>query len=223
MPFHLFGMAFLFDSNYNLPIAIFATESNIMLKLPSIILGSKSPRRKELLQLMGLNFEVNVKETDESYPPYLASEDIVIYIAEAKAAAFEVEKEKLIITADTLVVLEDEVLGKPENGLEAAEMLAKLSGKQHQVFTGVTILHNRQKKSFFDSTKVFCRELTKQEIDFYIENYQPFDKAGSYGIQDWFGLNAVTRMEGSYTNVMGLPTEKLYAALKAISNSYSSI
>ena len=185
-----------------------------MLILPAIILGSKSPRRKELLQLMGLNFEVKVKETDESYPTGLSPEEIVTYIAEAKAAAFGVIKDKLIITADTLVVLGNEVLGKPKDVLEAVEMLGKLSGNEHQVFTGVTILHNGETKSFFDSTKVFCRELTKQEIDFYVENYQPFDKAGSYGIQDWFGLNAVTRMEGSYTNVMGLPTEKLYANLK---------
>ena len=190
-----------------------------MLILPAIILGSKSPRRKELLQLMGLNFEVDVKETDESYPTGLVPEEIVIYIAEAKAAVFETGTDKLIITADTLVILGNEVLGKPKDVFQAAEMLGKLSGTEHQVFTGVTILHNGETKSFFDSTKVFCRELTKQEIDFYVENYQPFDKAGSYGIQDWFGLNAVTRMEGSYTNVMGLPTEKLYAALKVISNS----
>ncbi|MBC7418166.1 MAG: septum formation protein Maf [Pedobacter sp.] len=192
-----------------------------MLILPAIILGSKSPRRKELLQLMGLNFEVEFKEIDESYPTGLAPEEIVIYIAEAKAAVFEAGKDKLIITADTLVVLGNEVLGKPKDVLQAAEMLGKLSGNEHQVFTGVTILHNGEKKSFYDSTKVFCRELTKQEIDFYVENYQPFDKAGSYGIQDWFGLNAVTRVEGSYANVMGLPTEKLYAALKAIYKSHS--
>lgn len=187
-----------------------------MLHLPKIILGSKSPRRKELLQLMGLNFEVQVKETDESYPPRLKPEEIVIHIAEAKAAAFGTQTGKLIIAADTLVILKDEILGKPVDEAQAAEMLGKLSGREHQVYTGVTILHNDEVKSFCDVTKVFCRSLSTEEIDFYIKNYQPFDKAGSYGIQDWFGVNAVTRIEGSYTNVMGLPTEKLYAALKDI-------
>ncbi|MET4081654.1 septum formation protein [Pedobacter sp. UYP30] len=199
-----------------------------MLHLPDIILGSKSPRRKELLQLMGLDFEVMVKETDESYPARLRPEQIVMHIAEAKAAAFKNEKEKLVITADTLVVLTDEsvesvesveILGKPKDRLQAVEMLGKLSGSTHKVFTGVTILHNGEMKSFYDMTKVSCRKLSDKEINFYIENYKPFDKAGSYGIQDWFGVNAVTQIEGSYTNVMGLPTEKLYAALKAISKS----
>ncbi len=188
-----------------------------MLKIPEIILASKSPRRQELLQLMGLVFSVEVKDTDESYPENLTPAEIVMHIAEAKAAAFGNRPEIIVITADTLVVLNGEILGKPKDEAHATEMLGKLSGAKHEVFTGVSILKDDKIRSFFDITKVYCRALTDTEIAFYIQNYHPFDKAGSYGIQDWFGANAVTKIEGSYTNVMGLPTEKLYAALKVIS------
>lgn len=183
-----------------------------MLKHLPIILASKSPRRQELLTLMGLNFKVELKEVDESYPEDLEPAEIAVYIAEQKAKAF-VAEEAIVITADTIVAINGEILGKPKDVAQAREMLRKLSGQKHEVFTGVTIAKNNKIESFFDQTTVYCRVVTDEEIDFYIQNYQPFDKAGSYGVQDWWGNTVVQRIEGSYTNVMGLPTEKLYQAL----------
>jgi septum formation protein len=188
-----------------------------MLKQSSpIILASKSPRRQELLQLMGLDFSIELKEVDESYPTDLSAESIAIHIAEKKAKAFEASPEQIIITADTIVAVDNEILGKPENEAEAFGMLKKLSGKMHTVYTGVCIKHKGKIHSFYDETEVFCRNLNDEEIAHYIKYYQPFDKAGSYGIQDWFGITAVEKINGSYTNVMGLPTEKLYKKLMEI-------
>jgi septum formation protein len=182
-------------------------------KLP-IILASKSPRRQELLKLMDLDFKVVLKEVDESYPENLLPAEIAVYIAEKKAAAFADErKDSIVITADTIVAYQKEILGKPEDAHHAAEMLGKLSGTNHQVYTGVSIAYEDKIQSFYDVTEVFFNELTRVQIDYYIQNNNPFDKAGSYGVQDWIGLVAVERMIGSYTNVMGLPTEKLYKAL----------
>ena len=185
-----------------------------MLQLTApIILASKSPRRQELLRLMGLDFSVELKDVDESYPDTLSAPEIAVYIAEKKAKAFIGDANHIVITADTIVAINGEILGKPKDHAEAQEMLAKLSGSSHEVYTGVSISHQGKIASFYDKTTVFCRELNKEEINYYIDNYQPFDKAGSYGIQDWFGLTVVQRIEGSYTNVMGLPTEKLYSYL----------
>jgi len=183
-----------------------------MLKHLPIILASKSPRRQELLSLMGLNFRVELKDVDESYPENLEPAEIAVYIAEQKAKAFEAAEE-IVITADTIVAINGEILGKPKDVAQAREMLRKLSGQKHEVFTGVTLVKGDYIESFFDRTTVYFRDVTADEIDFYIENYKPFDKAGSYGIQDWWGNTVVQRIEGSYTNVMGLPTEKLYQAL----------
>ncbi|TCD08519.1 septum formation protein Maf [Pedobacter frigidisoli] len=185
-----------------------------MLKHLPIILASKSPRRQELLTLMGLNFKVELKDVDESYPEELSPAAIAVYISEKKAKAFSADKNEIIITADTIVALNGEILGKPNDKAHAQEMLRKLSGQKHEVFTGVTIVKGNKIESFFDSTVVYCRIVTEQEINFYIDNYHPFDKAGSYGVQDWWGNTVVQRIEGSYTNVMGLPTEKLYRALE---------
>ena len=181
-----------------------------------IILASKSPRRQELLTAMGLMFTVELKEVDESYDPTLSAAEIATYISAKKASAFKGDPAHIIITADTIVAINDEILGKPENRSEAQGMLAKLSGNAHEVYTGVSISHQNQVTSFYDRTEVFCRSLTSTEIDYYIANYNPYDKAGSYGVQDWFGLVAVERIIGSYTNVMGLPTEKLYQYLSKI-------
>lgn len=181
-----------------------------------IILASKSPRRQELLNLMGLNFSVELKDVDESYPNTLNAPEIAVYIAEKKAKAFIGDANHIVITADTIVAINGEILGKPKDRTEAQEMLAKLSGNSHEVYTGVSISYKGKTTSFYDKTTVFCRELNNAEIDYYIDNYQPFDKAGSYGIQDWFGLTVVQKLEGSYTNVMGLPTEKLYGYLSGI-------
>ena len=188
-----------------------------MLKLTApIILASKSPRRQELLNLMGLKFAVELKDVDESYPETLSAPEIAVYIAEKKATAFNANPDQIIITADTIVAIKGEILGKPKDYSEAQQMLRKLSGNKHQVYTGVSINYKGKITSFYDQTEVFCRSLNEEEINYYIDNFQPFDKAGSYGVQDWFGLTVVERLNGSYTNVMGLPTEKLYQYLLEI-------
>ncbi|WP_432712794.1 Maf family protein [Pedobacter sp.] len=182
-----------------------------------IILASKSPRRQELLKLMDLDFEVVLKEVDESYPEGLSPAEIAVYIAEKKAAAFRDDFEgSIVITADTIVAYEQEILGKPENAEHALAMLTKLSGSRHEVYTGVSLCYADQLLSFYDVTEVYFKELSQSQIQYYIDNYNPYDKAGAYGVQDWIGMVAVEKIAGSYTNVMGLPTEKLYAALSAI-------
>lgn len=184
-----------------------------MLNTIPIILASKSPRRQELLTLMGLNFKVELKDVDESFPAHLSPAEIAVYISEKKAKAFTSNNE-IVITADTIVALNGEILGKPRDRAHAQEMLAKLSRNKHEVYTGVTLAMGDRILSFYDRTEVYCRGVSSAEIDYYIDRYQPYDKAGSYGVQDWWGLVVVQRMEGSYTNVMGLPTEKLFAELK---------
>jgi len=179
-----------------------------------IILASKSPRRQELMKLMDLDFKVVLKEVDESYPEDLLPAEIAVYIAEKKAAAFADERPgNIVITADTIVAYRKEILGKPEDAHHAAEMLGKLSGTNHQVYTGVSIAHGDKVHSFYDVTEVFFNTLTAEQIDYYVRNYNPMDKAGAYGVQDWIGFIAVEKIIGSYTNVMGLPTEKLYKML----------
>lgn len=181
-----------------------------------IVLASKSPRRQELLSLMGLDFVVELREVDESYPDDLTPNAIAMYIAEQKARAFGDTKGQIIVTADTIVAINGEILGKPTDKAHAQTMLRKLSGQSHEVYTGVTIIKDDTMLSFYDLSQVYCRVVNEQEIDYYIENFKPFDKAGSYGIQDWWGLTVVQRIQGSYTNVMGLPTEKLYEALSSL-------
>ncbi|MCD0488507.1 Maf family nucleotide pyrophosphatase [Pedobacter sp. MC2016-14] len=182
-----------------------------------IILASKSPRRQELLKLMDLDFKVVLKEVDESYPEGLSPAQIAVHISEKKAKAFmENDNASIVITADTIVAYKDEILGKPVDEQDAVKMLTKLSGANHQVFTGVSLTYKDQILSFYDVTEVFFRPLTQEQIQYYVANYNPMDKAGAYGVQDWIGLVAVEKIEGSYTNVMGLPTEKLYQALAAI-------
>jgi septum formation protein len=180
-----------------------------------IVLFSKSPRRQELLKLMGLDFRVVTKDVDESFPAELVPEQVAEYIAINKAKAFDDElSDETLVAADTVVAVGPEILGKPIDASDAYRMLKMLSGKTHQVYTGVAILHQHKIISFTDKTDVEIKELTDEEINFYIKNYQPYDKAGAYGIQEWFGLVAVKAIHGSYTNVMGLPTEKLYAKLR---------
>lgn len=182
-----------------------------------IILASKSPRRQELMKALGLDFIVQLKEVDESYPDGLSPAEVAVYISEKKAKAFGSVKNQITITADTIVALDGEILGKPEDKAHAQEMLSKLSGRKHEVYTGVTLIKNNQLTTFYDLTTVTCRKVSEEEIDFYIDHFKPFDKAGSYGIQDWWGLVVVEHINGSYTNVMGLPTEKLYKALQELS------
>lgn len=185
-----------------------------------IYLASKSPRRQELLKLMGIQFEVLLKEVDESYPAHIPTLDIAAYISEKKAEAFKNQQQGLIITADTIVLIDDEILGKPKDAEDAVRMLEKLNGRMHQVITGVSLVHNHIIETFSATTDVYFRTLTKQQINHYIHEYQPFDKAGSYGIQEWIGLIAIEKINGSYTNVMGLPTEKLFDKLTSIGKLY---
>lgn len=185
-------------------------------KLP-IILASKSPRRQELLKAMGLDFKVVLKDVDESYPESMSPAEIAVYIAEKKAAAFtDISADSVVITADTIVAYGGEILGKPADKIEAIAVLNKLSGSVHQVYTGVSLSYAGKMHSFYDLTEVVFNTLSADQIEYYVTNHNPYDKAGSYGIQEWIGLVAVERIIGSYTNVMGLPTEKLYKALFAL-------
>lgn len=179
-----------------------------------LILGSQSPRRKQLLSDMGFEFEVVVRPTNEYYPEDIHPRAVAVLISENKAKAFDdLSIENIIITADTIVALEGDILGKPENEQEAFSMLKRLSGKSHTVISGVTLFQDGRFKSFAEETMVSFRELNESEINYYIEKYEPYDKAGSYGIQDWIGLIGVSRIEGDFYNVMGLPVAKLYQEL----------
>jgi septum formation protein len=193
---------------------LWTIDSNMIQKTLPIILASKSPRRQELLKLMDINFHVVLKEVDESYPEELSPEEIAVYIAEKKAKAFdETVTDEIVLTADTIVCVNNQILGKPENEAHAIEMLQTLSGRMHQVITGVCLLYQHRYHSFYDVSEVFFAELSDEEIVSYVKEYKPFDKAGSYGIQERIGLIGIERINGSYTNVVGLPTEKLYREL----------
>jgi len=183
-------------------------------KIPHIILASKSPRRQELLRLMDLEFRVVLKEVEESYPENLKPEEIAIYIAEKKAKAFdETITEEIVLTADTIVCIDGQILGKPDDAAHAIEMLQTLSGRMHRVITGVCLLYKHQYHSFYDVSEVYFSKLSDEDITGYVSKYEPLDKAGSYGIQERIGLIGIERINGSYTNVVGLPTEKLYKEL----------
>lgn len=189
-----------------------------MLKLNyQIILASNSPRRKELLSGLGLNYEVRtLPGIDESYPDTLQGEEIPVYISSKKASAYldALKDNELLITADTIVWLDGRVLGKPADEKEACQMLRDLSGKTHQVITGVTLATTTFQKSFASVSQVTFASLTEEEISYYVNHYHPMDKAGSYGVQEWIGFIGVERIEGSYFNVMGLPVQRLYRELK---------
>jgi septum formation protein len=181
---------------------------------PPLILASKSPRRQELLRLMGLDFRIVLKEVDESYPERLTPPQIAVHIAESKAHAFDENiSDEIVITADTIVCLNDQILGKPDDEEHAFDILSKLSGQTHQVITGVSLLKKGSQKSFYEVSEVTFSHLTAEQISYYISTGQPMDKAGAYGIQEWIGLIGITRINGSYTNVVGLPTERLYKEL----------
>lgn len=188
-----------------------------------IVLASNSPRRKELLGALELEFEVRTLEgIDESYPQGLTMTAIPEHISSQKAAAYALGENELLVAADTIVYLDEEVLGKPADAKEACKMLAKLSGKTHQVVTGVTLRTLERSHSFSCVTEVTFAELTKEQINYYVKNYSPFDKAGSYGIQEWIGCVGVTSINGSYYNVMGLPVQRLNLELQAFMNEESN-
>lgn len=187
------------------------------LKNYEIILASNSPRRKELLQRLGLPFKVRTLfGVDESFPEHLRGEEIALYIARKKAEAYKssMSSNELLITADTIVCLDGVVMGKPYGAENAKTILRQLSGRVHQVITGVTVLTQVKRESFAVTSHVKFANVTEDEIDYYVDNYLPFDKAGAYGIQEWFGLVAVEELRGSYFNVMGLPVQRLYTVLK---------
>ena len=182
-----------------------------------IILASNSPRRKELLAGIDVQFEVRViQDIDESYPSDLPTKDIAEYISHKKAAVYQQQMapDELIITADTIVVLGNEVMGKPHDEADARRMLRELSGRTHQVITGVTLTTIQKQVSFSVETDVTFKQLSDSEIDYYVSHYKPFDKAGAYGIQEWIGHIGVTALQGSYFNVMGLPVQRIYEALR---------
>ena len=181
----------------------------------NIILGSQSPRRKELLAGLDLQFTTKViPGLEETYPDTLKGEEIPVYLAEQKADAYTLADNDLLITADTIVWLNGKVYGKPTDEEEAKNMLRALSGKTHEVITGVCLRTNQKNLSFTSTTKVTFAQLTEDEIEYYIHKYRPMDKAGSYGVQEWIGYIGVEHIEGSYFNVMGLPIQRLYTALK---------
>lgn len=187
-------------------------------QLKKIILASGSPRRRELLAGLGMPFEVVVlPDVDESYPDTVKADDVPEYLAQKKAEAYTsllTEDGKLVITADTVVILDGRIFGKPQNAEEAIQMLRTLSGKTHHVITGVCLMTRGQKHHFSVCTEVTFKVLAECEIDYYINTYQPFDKAGAYGIQEWIGYIGCTGLKGSYYNVMGLPVQRIYEELE---------
>lgn len=183
----------------------------------NLILASNSPRRRELLAGLGYPYEVRVLDgIDESYPATLRGSAIASHISRAKANAYaqSMAPDELIITADTIVCLDEQVLGKPADEAEAISMLRSLSGRTHQVYTGVTLTTKAEQRSFVSRSDVTFATLTDDEIHHYVAHYRPMDKAGAYGIQEWIGYIGVERIEGSYFNVMGLPVQRLYTELK---------
>ncbi|GHT60319.1 Maf-like protein [Bacteroidia bacterium] len=182
-----------------------------------IILASNSPRRKELMSGLDISFEIKtLPDIEEFYPDTLQKEEIPLYLAKLKADAYRtlMQDNTLLITADTIVWLDGKVYGKPENETEAKYMLQQLSGRTHEVFTGVCLTTRQKQKSFFAVSKVGFAVLSEAEIDYYVSKYKPFDKAGAYGVQEWIGYAGVEHLEGSFYNVMGLPVRLLYKYLK---------
>ena len=184
-------------------------------KQNNIILASASPRRHELFKELGVNFSIKVKEIEETYHEDLKEDEITNYLCKLKADAFtnEILENDIIITADTIVWHYNKALEKPKNAEDAIKMLQELSGKKHKVFSSFCIKTKKSENIISDVTLVSFKKLSLKEIEFYVENYQPFDKAGAYGIQEWIGLIGVTQIEGNYFNVMGLPVHKLYEEL----------
>lgn len=187
-----------------------------MFKDKKIILASSSPRRKELLEAAGVDFSVRTCFVEEDFPNGMPPEEVPVFLAEKKASAARkiCTSGELILAADTIVLFQNKVIGKPHDEVHAAEILRSLSGNEHQVISGVCLTRGNRTKRFSEITKVFFRELSDAQIDFYIKNYQPFDKAGAYAIQEWIGLVGVERIEGDYFNVVGLPVGRVIGAIE---------
>ena len=180
-----------------------------------LILGSGSPRRQELLKSLGFDFVLKPINADESFPDTLKAQQIPLYLAEKKANAFpdKLQNNQLLITADTIVWCEGKVLNKPADFEEGKKMLRSLSGKMHEVFTAVCLKSANKQLSFYDASKVYFKNLNNEEIEYYLNNFSPYDKAGGYGVQDWIGYIGIEKIEGSFYNVMGLPVKQLYEEL----------
>jgi septum formation protein len=191
----------------------------------NLILASKSPRRQELLKNAGFQFEIRSKDTPEDFSADLPLTEVPVYLAQKKALAFveELTANELLIASDTVVILGKEIIGKPLDLADAKQMLQKLSGQCHTVVTGVCLLTQNQKITFSETTLVYFKVLSEPEIDYYLQIAPPLDKAGSYGIQDWLGLIGVTRIEGDFYNVMGLPVAKLYQYLTSLGFSQRNV
>jgi septum formation protein len=186
--------------------------------MQKIILASQSPRRKQLLQWAEVEFEVIIKNTDENYPPQLPPADVAIHIAKNKALAIKnLHGDALpILAADTIVVLNDEIIGKPADKEDAIQILLKLSGQKHLVITGVCVLFNSKEIVFADTTEVAFHDLTMEQIIFYVDNYKPYDKAGAYAIQEWIGVVGISSINGDFYNVMGLPVSRVIKELEKL-------
>ncbi len=183
----------------------------------NIILASKSPRRSYLLESAGIPFEVRAQDVEETYPAELAPEKVPAYLARKKATACKrwLENDTIILASDSIVLLDGEILGKPVDEADAKRILRKLSGKKHIVITGVCLLASHKEVVFDETTAVYFDTLSEEEIEYYVDKYQPLDKAGAYGIQEWIGLCKILKIEGAYTNVMGLPVSRVYHELIA--------
>ena len=190
----------------------------IDLKGKELILASASPRRKWLMDELGVSFSVQPKNVAEIYPDDLKREEIPLFLSNLKAAAFSEEEleGKIVLTADTIVWLNDRELQKPVDLNDAKRMIRQLSGNRHEVYTAITLRTSQKTISDFDRTEVHFRELTEDEIDFYVQKYKPLDKAGAYGIQEWIGYIGIDRIDGCYFNVMGLPLRKVYEGLNSL-------
>ncbi|WP_027418349.1 Maf-like protein [Crocinitomix catalasitica] len=187
------------------------------LKDKKIILASQSPRRQELLKGLDIDFEIRVKPIDENYPSTLKPEEVPEFLAKLKASAFdgEIAEDEIFITSDTIVIRGNDILEKPKSKEDAIRMISQLSAASHTVITGVCIRSATKEMVFSDNTHVTFMPLTEEEISYYVEKYEPYDKAGAYGVQEWIGYVGIERLEGSYYNVMGLPLHLVYKALKS--------
>lgn len=183
--------------------------------MKTIILGSQSPRRAELLDLIGVSYTVEVRAIDEVFPDTIAPDDVAAYLAELKASAFksDIGRDTILITADSVVIVDHTILGKPKTLEEAKSMIAQLSGRRHRVVTGVHMYSVDHALTFSDTAYVDMDVISQPEIDYYVEQCQPLDKAGAYGIQEWIGYAKISRIEGTFATIMGLPVHKVYRAL----------
>ncbi|HVI46012.1 MAG TPA: Maf family protein [Chitinophaga sp.] len=183
-----------------------------------VILASQSPRRKQLLEQAGIPFEVRVVETAETFPPDMPTQDVPVHIARQKAVAVSAmcKPEEVVIAADTVVVIDNDIIGKPKDREDAISILSRLSGREHKVITGVVLQHDHQERVFSKTTSVHFKLLTQEQISYYVDNYRPYDKAGAYAIQEWIGAVGIDSINGCFYNVMGLPVSKVIEELEKL-------